>query len=94
MYVVKPLIDDDELKVFGTSKAAKEYAETEAFATTGADKCEVHQVEDDLDPKQAVAAVKAGKSKLLVTIHRRLRASEIEVLERRDAEAFLRELGL
>jgi hypothetical protein len=91
MYVVKPLIDQAEPKVFCTAKGANEWAQT---GETGADICELHWVGDDLSMKQAVAAVKAGRSKKLATIHRRLSAFDIEELERRDAIAYLRELGL
>jgi len=94
MFVVIPLIDQAKPKAFRTAKGANEWAQTGAFAETGADKCEVHWVGEDLSEEQAIAAVKFGSSEKRATVHRRLSAAEIEELERRDAIADLRELGL
>ncbi len=94
MFVVLPLIDQAEPKVFRSAKGANEWAQTGAFAETGADKCEVHWVEDAMNEMQAIAAVKGGSSEKRATIHRRLSAAEIEEIVRLDAIAELRHLGL
>jgi hypothetical protein len=88
-FVVKPLYVDTEPKVFPTPKATNEYVNK---GPHGADVCEVYRIEAASEV-EALAKVKAGEGERH-TMHRRLSKQEIEEQERRDAIAFLRDLGL
>ncbi len=88
-YVVKPLDLDTELQAFLSPKVANEYVNK---GDHGADVCEVFRIEAT-NKAEAIAKVKAGQGEKHV-MHRRLSKQEIEELERHDAIAFLRDLGL
>jgi hypothetical protein len=88
-YVVKPLYLDAEPKAFCTPKAAKEYIDK---GDHGADVCEYAKIET-VNVREAVAKFNAGQCEKRL-IPRQLTKREIEELDRRDAIAFLRDLGL
>jgi hypothetical protein len=92
MFVVKPLMEDAERRVFLSPEAANEYAETGVFQDCGCEQSEIHFVDEEVTADEAVAAVKAGRSEKRSIVHRRMSAEEIEV-SRLDALAE-RELGL
>jgi hypothetical protein len=89
-YVVKPLDVDVGPKAFPTPKTANDYVNNKG--DHGADVCEVYRIEA-ASAGEAIAKMKAGQGERHV-MHRRLSNQEIEERERRDAIAFLRELGL
>jgi hypothetical protein len=92
MFVVKPLMEDANLRAFLSPAAANEYAETGVFQDCGCEQSEIHFVDGDVSADEAVAAVKGGRSEKRTIVHRRMSAEEIEVA-RLDALAE-REVGL
>jgi hypothetical protein len=68
--------------------------ETGVFEDCGCEQSEIHFVDGDVSPDEAVAAVKDGRSEKRATVHRRISAQEIEVRSRLDVLADLRELRL
>lgn len=92
MFVVKPLMQDADLRAFLSPAAANEYAETGVFQDCGCEQSEIHFVDGDVTAAEAVAAVKDGRSEKRTVVHRKMSADEIEV-SRLDALAE-RELGL
>jgi hypothetical protein len=91
MFVVKPLMEDADLRAFLSPADASEYAETGVFQDCGCEQSEIHFVGGEVTADEAVAAVKEGHSEKRVIVHRRMSAAEIEV-SRLDALAE-RELG-
>jgi hypothetical protein len=91
MFVVKPLMQDADLRTFLSPNAANEYAETGVFQDCGCEQSEIHFVDGEVTADEAVAAVKDGRSEKRAIVHRRMTAEEIEVSEL-DASA-QRELG-
>jgi hypothetical protein len=91
MFVVKPLMQDADLRAFLSPAAANEYAETGVFQDCGCEQSEIHFVDGEVTADEAVAAVKNGRSEKRAIVHRRMTAEEIEVSEL-DALA-QRELG-
>jgi hypothetical protein len=94
MFVVKPLVEGAEPKAFLSVVAAKEWAETDAYRDLEAEHCELHFVDGEVSPAEAIAAFKAGKSEKRSVIHRRISAEEIERDSKLEALAELRDLGL
>jgi hypothetical protein len=92
MFVVKPLMEDADLRAFLSLAAANEYAETGVFQDCGCEQSEIHFVDGEITADEAVAAVKDGRSEKRTIVRRRMSADEIEV-SRLDALAE-RELGL
>jgi hypothetical protein len=91
MFVVKPLMEDADLRAFLSLAAASEYAETGVFQDCGCEQSEIHFVDGAVTADEAVAAVKDGLSEKRTIVHRRMSPDEIEVA-RLDALAE-RELG-
>ena len=91
MFVVKPLMQDADLRAFLSPSAANEYAETGVFQDCGCEQSEIHFVDGQVTADEAIAAVKEGRSEKRNTVHRRMSADEIETA-RLDALAE-RELG-
>jgi hypothetical protein len=91
MFVVKPLMEDADLRAFLSPAAANDYAETGVFQDCGCEQSEIHFVDGEVTADEAVAAVKDGRSEKRTIVHRRMSADEIEVA-RLDALAE-RELG-
>jgi hypothetical protein len=92
MFVVKPLMQDADLRAFLSPAAANDYAETGVFQDCGCEQSEIHFVDGEVTAAEAVAAVKDGRSETRAIVHRRMTPEEIEVSEL-DALA-QRELGL
>jgi hypothetical protein len=92
MFVVRPLMEDADLRAFLSPAAANEYAETGVFQDCGCEQSEIHFVDGEVTADEAIAAVKDGRSEKRTIVHRRMTAEEIEV-SRLDALAE-RELGL
>jgi hypothetical protein len=78
VYVVKPLADLAELRVFISPTAAQEWAETGAYAEFGAQASELHWIEGMCSPAQATELVRSGKSEKRATVHRRITPREID----------------
>ena len=91
MFVVKPLMEDADLRAFLSLAAANEYAETGVFQDCGCEQSEIHFVDGGVTADEAVAAVKEGLSEKRTIVQRRMSPDEIEVA-RLDALA-KRELG-
>jgi hypothetical protein len=91
MFVVKPLMQDADLRAFLSPAAANEYAETGVFQDCGCEQSEINFVDGEVTVDEAVAAVKDGHSEKRSIVHRRMTPEEIEVSEL-DALA-QRELG-
>jgi hypothetical protein len=91
MFVVKPLMEDADLRAFHSPAAANEYAETGVFQDCGCEQSEIHFVDGEVTADEAVAAVKDGRSEKRAIVHRRMTPEEIEVSEL-NAKA-QRELG-
>jgi hypothetical protein len=91
MFVVKPLMEDADLRAFSSLAAANEYAETGVFQDCGCEQSEIHFVDGGVTADEAVAAVEDGLSEKRIVVHRRMSPDEIEVA-RLDALAE-RELG-
>jgi hypothetical protein len=91
MFVVRPLMEDADLRAFLSPAAANEYAETGVFQDCGCEQSEIHFVDGEVTADEAIAAVKDGRSEKRTIVHRRMTAEEIEV-SRLDALAE-RELG-
>jgi hypothetical protein len=81
MFVVKPLADGAEPRVFISSAAANEWAQYGAYDEWGAEVSEIHWVEKQCSREEAVAMVIAGKSEKRATVHRRMTAQEKERLK-------------
>ena len=88
MFVVRPLMEDAELRVFLSLAAANEYAETGVFQDCGCEQSEIHSSMGNVSAEDAVVSVRAGNSEKRATVHRRMSAREIEV-----NSADLRDLG-
>ena len=91
MFVVKPLMEDADLRAFLYLRDANEYAQTGVFQDCGCEQSEIHFVDGAVTADEAVAAVKDGLSEKRTILHRRMSPDEIEVA-RLDALAE-RELG-
>jgi hypothetical protein len=79
MFVVKPLMQDADLRAFLNPVAANKYAEIGVFQDCGCEQSKIHFVDGEVTADQAVAAVKAGRSEKRAIVHRRLTAEESEV---------------
>ena len=86
MFVVKPLMEDADLRAFLSLAAANEYAKTGVFLDCGCEQSEIHFVDGEVTADEAVAAVKDGRSEKRAVVHRRMSADEVEV-SRLDALA-------
>jgi coenzyme F420-reducing hydrogenase delta subunit len=91
MFVVRPLMEDADLRAFLSLAAASEYAEAGVFQDCGCEQSEIHFIDGAVTADEAVAAVKDGLSEKRTIVHRRMSPEEIEVA-RLDALAD-RELG-
>ncbi len=78
MFVVKPLMQDADLRAFLSPAAANEYAESGVFQDCGCEQSEIHFVDGQVTADEAIAAVKEGRSEKRNTVHRRMTADEIE----------------
>jgi hypothetical protein len=79
MFVVKPLMQEADLRAFLTPAAANEYAETGVFQDCGCEQSEIHFVDGDVTADEAVTAVKDGRSEKRAIVNRRMTADEIKV---------------
>jgi hypothetical protein len=74
MFVVKPLMQDADLRAFLSSAAANEYAETGVFQDCGCEQSEIHFIDGDVTADEAVAAVRDGRSEKRAVVRRRMTA--------------------
>jgi hypothetical protein len=79
MFVVKPLMEDADLRAFLSLAAANEYAKTGVFLDCGCEQSEIHFVDGEVTAGEAIAAVKDGRSEKRSFVHRRMSDDEIEV---------------
>jgi hypothetical protein len=79
MFVVKPLMEDADLRAFSSLAAANEYAEIGVFQDCGCEQSEIHFVDGGVTADEAVAAVEDGLSEKRTIVHRRMSPDEIEV---------------
>jgi hypothetical protein len=91
MFVVKPLMEDADLRAFLSPTAANEYAEAGVFQDCGCEQSEIHFVDGEVTADEAIQAVMDGRSETRAIVRRRMSAEELEV-SRLDALAE-RELG-
>jgi len=71
MFVVKTLTAEPIYKAFGTSTAARRWAENDAYSKHRAEQCQIYRSIGGLNSIQAIAAVKMGRAERLLTVHRR-----------------------
>lgn len=71
MFVVKTLASEPIYRAFGTSKAARKWAENDACIEQEAQQCLIYRTVLGLNPMQAIATVKMGKAERLLTVRRR-----------------------
>jgi hypothetical protein len=84
MFVVKPLMEEADLRAFSSLMAAHEYAETGVFKDCGCAQSEIHFVDGEVTAADAVAAVKDGRSEKRMIVQRRMSPDEIEANARLD----------
>src|SRR5471030_584971 len=84
MFVVKPLMEDANLRAFVSPAAANEYAETGVFQDCGCEQSEIHFVDGEVTADEAVAAVRSGRSEKRSIVRRRMSAAEIAANSRLD----------
>jgi hypothetical protein len=84
MFVVKPLMEEADLRAFLSLAAANEYAETGVFQDCGCEQSEIHFVDGEVTADEAVTAVKAGRSERRTVVHRKMSVEEIEANSRLD----------
>jgi hypothetical protein len=86
MFVVKPLMEDADLRAFLSPTAANEYAEAGVFQDCGCEQSEIHFVDGEVTADEAIQAVRDGRSETRAIVRRRMSAEELEV-SRLDALA-------
>jgi hypothetical protein len=84
MFVVKPLMEEADLRAFLSLAAANDYAETGVFQDCGCERSEIHFVDGDVTADEAVAAVMDGRSEKRMIVDRRRSVEEIEANSRLD----------
>ena len=84
MFVVKPLMEEADLRAFSSLTAAHEYAETGVVQDCGCAQSEIHFVDGEVTAADAVAAVKDGRSEKRMIVQRRMSLEEIEANSRLD----------
>jgi hypothetical protein len=86
MFVVKPLMEDADLRAFLSPAAANEYAEAGVFQDCGCEQSEIHFVDGEVTADEAIQAVRDGRSETRSIVRRRMSAEELEI-SRLDALA-------
>jgi hypothetical protein len=84
MFVVKPLMEEADLRAFLSLPAANEYAETGVFQDCGCEQSEIHFVDGEVTADEAVAAVRSGRSEKRALVRRRMSPEEIAANSRLD----------
>jgi len=86
MFVVKPLMEDADLRAFLSPTAANEYAEAGVFQDCGCEQSEIHFVDGEVTADEAIQAVRDGRSETRAIVRRRMSPEELEI-SRLDALA-------
>ena len=84
MFVVKPLMEEADLRAFLSLAAANDYAETGVFQDCGCERSEIHFVDGEVTADEAVAAVIDGRSEKRAIVDRKRSVEEIEANSRLD----------